>query len=369
MQLIKSLARGLMSAGLKLGLISLALALSIVVVISNPASVKEALRSSGTFEAIIDSALKEAVKGQTSNPGSGAPQEQLTTAAKATFTPAVLEDAAGLITDGIYSWLQGKAPEPSFQVDLTDEKQKFIGILANSAADRAQRLPACSLLQLQELAQNTPDPWSLPCLPAGYDIAAIRDRAVTDLSRSNNLLPDPIITADDFPKDSGGKSIFQTASDAPRIYGWILMAPWIMAFVTLLSAGGLLLLHDDKRRALRTIGITMLGTGIFLFVITAIYAWAFKQSFQINSSNAFQQPLFNIIGHLQNAVSSRLFWFGAVYIFLGLLIVLALHFSKQVEEIQTTTSLGDRQQPDSFNDSVLPPTAAEDQPRQNKGGF
>lgn len=372
METLKSLARGLISAGLKVGLVSLALVMSVVTVLGNPGSIKQTLGASGVYEKVIDGALNEANQpphNDQGGPQGTVPREQLVRAAKDAFTPDVLKNAAEQITDGIYAWLQGKTPEPNFRVDLTAEKQKFIETLADSAADRARQLPACSLGQLQELQNSTPDPWSLPCIPPGYSIANVRDRAVAEFASSNEFLPDPIITAEDFPKDSGGQSVFQTASDAPKIYGWILMAPWIIAILTLLAAGFLLLLHDDKRRALRTIGITLLGSGIFLFIISAVYNLAFKQGFQVDSSNDFQQPLLDAIHNLQNAISTKLLWFGAVYTILGLLSLLALHFNKRVEEIQTNTSLSSSPQPDTFNDSVLPPPAAEDQNKRDKSSF
>lgn len=369
MEQLKSLARGLMSAILKLGLFSFAIVTSLVIVLGNPSAAKEALNASGVYDTLVDNALAETAK-NSDGATDAARQEELAKAAKGALPPAKLKEAAEQITDGIYAWLQGKAPEPNFRVDLTDEKQQFISILADSVVQKARQLPTCNLQQLRDLANSTPDPWNLPCLPSGYDLVAVREKAVAEFSQSNEFLPDPVITADDLPKGSNGQSVFQTtAADAPKIYSLMQMTPWILAVLTLFAAGGLLLLHDNKRRALKSIGIALLGTGIFVLIITAIYSLAFRQGFNINASNVFQQPLFDAMHNLQKAISTKLLWFGVIYTVLGLLSLLALHFNKRVEEIQSTTSLGDKQPASSFNDSVLPPPATGEPGQKDKNNF
>lgn len=376
MEALKSLIRGLMSVWFKFGLVALAVVTSMMIVFGNPVAIKQAISSSGAYDKVIGGVLDQTDLNfviDSSQTTLAIPRQELFAAAKSTLTPAVLKDATEQVVDGIYAWLQGKTPEPNFRIDLTAERQKFIKALADSAAARARQLPACNLQMLQELVNRIPNPWDLPCVPPGYDISTLRDKAVAEITRNGEFLKDPVITAEDFPKDGTGKSVFQTASDAPKFFGWFLIAPWIIAFLTLLSAGGLLLLHDNKRRAFRSIAVAMLGSGISLLVITAIYSLAFKQGFQLggsDDSNVFQQPMLEAIRHLQNAVSDKLVWFGATYTIVGLLSLLALHFSKRVEEIQTATGAGENQRADDFNGSVLPPPAqGEDQNKADKGSL
>lgn len=359
MELLKSLVRGLMSAGLRLGLIAFAVTLAIVMVFGNPDALKQALSRSGAYDNLIEQAVQENYDKTGDNAGltsAAITNQQLAQAAKTTFTPAVISDSANQIIDGFYAWLRGEVPEPNFRIDLSDEKRRFIETLANSAADRARQMPACSLKQLRDLANSPPDPLDLPCLPPGYDIDRLRENAVLELSQSGEFLKNPVITAEVLPKNSQGQPIFGRSSAAPQIYNWLVMSPWIIALLSLMAAGGLILLHSDKRRAYKSVAATLLTSGIFLVGVAALYSLVFRQEFRVNylnNADTFQRPIFEALVNLQSAVSGKVLWIGGIYTILGILGLLALHFNKRIGEMQAET--GQAAKPDSAPAELPPP--------------
>ncbi|HUP26158.1 MAG TPA: hypothetical protein VM124_00750 [Candidatus Limnocylindrales bacterium] len=359
MELLKSLLRGLASAGLKLGLVLLAFTSALVMVFSTSAGVKQALRSSQVYDAAIDGIISETAQSQdTPNEQAAritAQEPQIKQAAKTAFTPAVIQNSSEQIIDGLYGWLRSGSDKPDFRVDLTDAKQQFAEALADSAIDRAQHLPACTLQQARELAATTIDPFSVPCVPPGYNLGALRTKVVSDIANNQEFLKNPVITADSFPKDNQGRSVFQSASQAPATFQLLLKAPWIIAGLTALFGVMLLTLHRDKRRGLRSIALTLLGSGVFLLVASLLFNYAFKSVSQPKAPqniNVLQQPLWHAFLSLQNSVTNKLLWFGGIYTVLGVLGLLTLHFNNRVQELQAGVDAPSTPAPDT---SELPP--------------
>ncbi len=364
MGFIKSLLRGLAAAGLKLGLVLFAFTMALMMVFGTSAAIKQALRSNHVYDAAIDSIVSDTGQNQDSLSGQQfqvtAQEPQIRQAAKTAFTPAVIQTGSEQVIDGVYGWLRSGSAQPDFRIDLTDAKQRFADAVADAAINRAQQLPACTLQQLRELSATTIDPFSVPCVPPGYDISALRSRVVSDILNDQGFLKDPVITADSVPKDSQGRSVFQNASQAPRIFHWLLLTPWVIAGLTGLFGAILVLLHDDKRRGLRSIAVILLGSGIFLFITSLLLIYVFKAAYLPKglqpSSNPLQQPLLQAAVSLERAVSTKILWLGGAYAVLGTLGLLLLHFNHRVRELQVATSNAnmDGQSAEDFNASVLP---------------
>ncbi len=325
-------------------------------VFGSSAAVKKALRGSGIYNNFVDtltSQSKDIGVSQSDTTSSGLlVQPQVKQAAKTAFSPAILQSSSEQIIDSMYGWLRGNSAKPDFRIDLSQPKQRFAELAADNAAARAQQLPACSLQQLRELANSTPDPFNVPCLPSGYNISTIRNKVVEDLATNQEFLKDPVITADSLPKDSQGKSVFDQASGMPKIFHWLLLAPWIIGGFTVLTGGGLVLLYDEKRRGLHTIGVSLLGSGVFLLISTLVLSYAFKQVSQPSGqfgklvANDFQHTLLGVLQVLSSAFNRKLYLFGAAYIASGAAILIILRFTRpKIEKPKPQTTIDSKGMP------------------------
>ncbi len=340
MRFLKSLLRGLASAGLKLGLIFLALTLALVMVFGTSAMFKQALRSSHIYDTPIDTIVNAQAKNKTianQTTEGTIPESLIKQAAMVAFTPALLQSSSEQIIDGFYGWLRTNSAKPDFRVDLSDAKQRFTEAAANSAVERAQQLPSCTLQQIHELNGSTIDPFNVPCRPVGYDSSTLRAEAVMQIASNQDFLKDPVITADSFPKDSQGKSVFEKTTQAPRIFHWLLLMPWIMGSLTVLSILLLIILHDNKQHGLKSVAIALLAGGMVLLITTALSIYIFNRISQPGGqigrqfTTGVQHSLLEVIRTLNNALNTRLLWFGGTYVVLGTMILLTLHFYRKLQ--------------------------------------
>lgn len=341
MHLLKSLLRGLASASFKLGLVCLALLSVTVMVLGNSAPLKRALRNSKIYDNLIDNVISA----NTQDPqdvGSSSPLAELPVkqAAKTAFSPELIQSSTEQVIDSVYRWLEGKTAKPDFKLDFSAPKLRFATAAADNAAARSRVLPPCSLQQSRELASNDKiDAFSLPCLPAGLTADSIRNRVISDLANSKAFIKTPVITADSLPRDSQGKTVFDNVAQAPQIFHWLLIAPWILGGLTLLSGTLLVILYDERRRGLRAVSVILLGSGIFLLIGTLVLSFAFNQVNKPNSqlvrlvnSSELENSFLAILRSLNSTFSSKLLIFAATYLGLGAILLLALHFTKHETE-------------------------------------
>jgi len=336
----KGLLRVLAGAGFNMGLVGVAVSVALVMVFGNPSALKQALRDSRAYDNVADSTISDAVTANKDAASTATiPETQIKQAAKTAFTPGVLQSSTEQIIDGVYSWLRANSDKPDFRIDLTGQKQALAESLAGSAADRARQLPACGLQQLLELRGTTPDPFNIPCLPPGYDINALRSQAIADITNNQVFLKNPVITADSFPNDSQGRSVFENVSQAPELYQRLLLAPWVFGGLVLLSGLLLVLLHDNKRAGLKSLGMKLIMSGIFLPIGTAVVSYISRllgrqvgRQVGRQLTAGLQQAPAEVIRLLSSAVNHKLIWFSAGYIILGALALLSLRLTRKPQQ-------------------------------------
>jgi hypothetical protein len=110
------------------------------------------------------------------------------------------------------------------------------------------------------------DLFTIPCRPPGVDIAAHRQKAVNDIVNNKELLDKATISVDDLPKNQQGEVITDDLSTLPKTWPWIKLAPWILGGLALLAGVGMVMLNNDKRRALKSLAVTFISIGVLLAI-------------------------------------------------------------------------------------------------------
>ncbi len=324
---------------LKFSLFTLALTAALISVVGSPIGIKQGLKDSNIYGSIVDNSLDAAQKDMQKKGPEGQEENNLPldnpevrNAIKAAFSPGFLQTATEQIIDGTYKWLDGRTEQPDFAIDLTTAKQRLAESLGEYAVRRAQSLPVCTLQQARELQNSGIDPLNIPCVPPGFDTASLHGEVTNQINNDDQLLKNTVITADTL-KDDQGKSPFEKMKQAPKAFNLAKNLPYALSGLAVLTAGSLILLHDERRRGIRQVGIIILGTGIFLVVGTLVLNYLFKQVNKPGGSlgniadQSFQQAVTALFKSFTSALNGRLIWFGAIYALIGGGVLAALKFT------------------------------------------
>src|SRR3989344_1871912 len=128
----------LAASGLTLLLI-LTATIAILDLTFTPGNVKKWLKGSAVYSTVTDNILKQSQDALAkSTDGSQSPlnQPEIQAAVKDAFSPAFLQTSTENFIDGLTPWLNGKTAKPTFSIDVSSAKTKFIESLANYARNR-----------------------------------------------------------------------------------------------------------------------------------------------------------------------------------------------------------------------------------------
>ncbi len=316
---------------LKIALLSLALTTAGWVTFGTPENIKEAAQESKLYDTIVTNVL-ESAKQESAGQETQLPLDrpEIEQAAKDAFSSDQLNKNGESIIDGFYGWLQGSTEQPEFDVNLNEAKNRFAANVADYAQTRYEGLPACTLEQLRTTSPDI-DPFTVQCRAPGISGQIVREKVLSNILGSNEFLQDGSFTTDDLPIDENGKTITENLSSAPDAYKALSILPGIFGILSIVFAVGVLLLADTKRKGLKSIGITLLGTGVFL----AIGSWLISLAFnQVNGQvvEPFQSSLIGALKTLVADYNGALVKFAVGYVLLGGIIILSLWYQKRQQK-------------------------------------
>ncbi len=336
---MKNFLRITSSGLLKLALFSAAITASLVSVFASPTSLKESLADNKLYDGLVQNVLDAARKNNDISGESAAPADKqlslnaLETAAKQAFTPEVLQSSTEQALDGIYHWLNGEVESPDFRIDLTQAKANFIAAAGAEVEKHAASLPVCTTTQARTIDPDA-DPFSLTCRPATLSPADVRNNAVAELNKDNKFIPNPVLSADNLSKDANGETFFDKAEGARSLYQVAKVLPWILLILSGLLAAGLLFLNETKRKGIKNIGVTLLGTGLFLLVTGWLTGFLFDKAARPGGmlsksiENEFQESILAAVRSLNSLFNRTILIYCLVYIALGAAALIALRFTR-----------------------------------------
>jgi hypothetical protein len=328
---MKKFARGFASLLLKLSLFNLALAGAFLLVFGTPDVLKKSLADSKLYDTVVANVI-DSSKQASSEEGFPIQQPEVQDAIKSAFPSETIKSYSEQFIDSLYHWLYGAEQQPAFRIDLTPAKQKLAEGVGDYAMRRYTGLPVCTVAQLRSLGTDI-DPFNVPCQVPGVSAAAARQDVIATISGSDQFLSDPVLTASNLPKDSQGKTVFDNLAPLRQVAKITRALPWILGICSLLLALFLVLLHDKKREAVRSISATLAGTGLFVLVSTLLVAYVFAQVNKpggvLNRSipGSFQESMLSISSSLSGALNRYLVIFSLVYIVVGGVALLYIHFT------------------------------------------
>jgi hypothetical protein len=340
--MLKKIVRGFSSISFKFLLFATTTVVAIVFILATPIKLKIALKNSGVYSSFIDSIAAESQKQQNKQQGPGQQQNnnsvsfsqaEIVAAAKQAFPPSLLQDSVEKVIDGFYGWAQGKTTAPQFSIDLAPIKQNFAESVGDAAATRLKSLPVCTKAQLQQLSNGDINPFTVVCLPPGFNIENERKQLINEIANNKDLLEKPTITADSLPKDNQGRTFAEQFAQVPKLYRWATLLPWILGGLTLFFAGMLVWLYDSKRRAIRSISSAFVSAGVFLIISYLVVSWLMKHFTKPKPTqvyvNQIQQNMTSVVQSLTNDLNTTIIKFAVGYLIFGTVGLLVLWLTRK----------------------------------------
>lgn len=223
-------------------------------VTANPAQVKKIIDESGVYSKITpvlyDKYVREARSGAGEIRTEGLPldNETVKNAATSVFSGDFIKQNLEAAIDGTYLWLNGDLAAPSFSINLAEAKNRFAGHIAEHAGARAETLPLCTPQQLREVRGT--DLLSLPCRPAGTNIAALKAEFIDSINKDDGFLKDTVISPQTL-KDKNGQEIFADYKKIPETFQALKNLPYILGILAALISMSIVLLNDSRREGLK----------------------------------------------------------------------------------------------------------------------
>lgn len=321
----------------KLLLVIVPLLAAISVVFGTPKYLKQALTDNKVYSSAVDSLIEEVIKSQAEQGGSlPVSDPAVQQAIKNAFPSSTIQSAGENVIEGVYGWLGGETQTPVFEINLSDSIQKIAEGVSNVAAARLQSLPICTQAQLYALRNSDVDPFSVPCQPADFDMAAERQKWANEIVNAE-FKGEPIFTAADLPKNDNGQTITDQASAAPTVFQLARATPLFFGLLLLLFGAGWILLFDNRRRGLRALSFTLIGAGVFLLVMFGVLGWLFNKVNETGdilaelSKTSFSRAMTGVAQDLTAQTNRIVLIFGIVYLVLGAGLWLALRFVFKAE--------------------------------------
>jgi hypothetical protein len=341
--MIKRFGLILSSSLFKLTLVAFALTTAGWVVFGTPSHIKQSLEETNAYQSLTNSLLDSASQ-NADIPQKYLPEnnDAVQQAAKSALPEDDIKQYGNTIIDGIYGWLQGNTKEPEFSIDLSKAKARFADNMSTYAQNRYEKLPACSFDQLRAMSPDQ-DPLSIECRIPGITASAVSDKVKQSILADNQFLPDTTFEASDLPKDANGEAVSDQLNMLPDMYRLLKWMPYVLGVVAILLAIAIIYLSKTKLLALKSIGITLVGTGVFLGISTWLIDWSFRQM-NTGSHKPLESSLLSGLKELVSSYNAVLFKFAIGYSAVGIIILFSLWYKNR----RSSTSLPtDNKSPES----------------------
>jgi hypothetical protein len=324
MQFVRRSFLTIFGAALPLLLLATAFNFGVLQVIGSPEPVKKILSGSGIYNSVVGTALEQAKTTSSGTSEVSLNDPTIKKAAQESFSPDVVKNSSEKVVDGIYVWLDGKSPQPQFDIDLSNAKNDFADKVGEAAKTKAATLPVCTS------APTTTDPFSATCVPPGVTPEQIGEQAKNDVLKGQGFLEHPKITASSFKSASGNHSLFEgKLKGAPKKYQLAKKTPYILAGLTILAMLAIVFLSTTRRKGLRRVGVILAIVGVFMLA----FAWGLNRVVTQNitpkivvENKVLQSNMRNLATDITHRVDRNYWIFGIVYAALGLILILTTLF-------------------------------------------
>jgi hypothetical protein len=301
---------------LSLFLFAFAVNLGVVKIITHPATIKKILNDSGLYNSLVGNLLdqsKSITSGDTTIPLTN---PAIRAAANKAIPSDYVKQNTENFIDSVYAWLEGETQTPDFSVNILSIKTQFANNVANDLTQRLSELPSCT----PGTSFAGFDAFNATCLPRGVTVDQAAATVKDNILNGQGFLDEDTLNADSVKSNDSGQPVFANQlKDAPETYQKVKKSPFILGFMAVLVAAGIIFLGSSKRLGFRKVGLVMFSIGVLiLFVAWAMNNATDKVINKISLNGTITQQNVRLVVKDVVLEVDKLYWVtGAVYAIVG----------------------------------------------------
>lgn len=255
--------------------------LAAVLVLSKPDTIKNVLDNADAHNRFLQSVVDSSKTTNFNNPNSiPLDNPQISQVIKNSLDPKSLTKITDDFVDSSYDWLNGKTKTIEFSADLSTNKQVLAEGVASFAVERIASLSPCTSVPKET------NVFKVECNPTGVDLGVLRQDIIKTIVNDKSVFPNDKITIDNLPKTADGRTLTEGYPKVPHYFQLFLIAPYILLSISFILALIIVFTARTKRRGLKTIGSSLLGTAIIMAISPLLYLYVLPML-------GFKTPNFN----------------------------------------------------------------------------
>jgi hypothetical protein len=294
------------------------------IVFGTPDNLKTWLHDSRFYDHLINYGVDRAVAATSPTDATtdAASDPNVIQAVKTAFPPQLIEDSVNTFLDSNYAWLQGKSDQPDFSIDLNAAKQTLGQQLGQYAGERYATLPACGANDIAQLRQSEDyNLLSVNCQLPGVSAAGVSALVTGQVNNSGEVLQDPTLTPEtigqNFETPQSGytnKPYYADIPDAPHLYKFSRIVPWIAFVIAVAGAIGIVLLNPLRRKGLKVVGIVLAIAAAWLLIskllVDAVFGLAEDALDDSSVAGQLQTAFVEVLHKAEHALTQANMWFA-----------------------------------------------------------
>jgi hypothetical protein len=224
--------------------------------------------------------------------------------------------------DSIYTWLNGDTTQPSVKITLSQQKQQIAQDISTYAIERLQGLPVCTR------PPATSDLFAVNCRVPGQDLNKQKAYIADTLLKDTEFLPDTELTLDELLAQQQGQTFFEKYQNIPKYFQLMKISPYVLLGLSLIIAALLLAISSSKVSAVKTIGWTLVSSGIFVIFIPLIYSLFTPTVTSTNPSPSaidITPVITNLFQQIYSDLADVYIKIGGIAISLGVILILSAY--------------------------------------------
>jgi membrane-associated HD superfamily phosphohydrolase len=255
--------------------------------------VKGWLNTSKIYDGTLVSVLAQAINAgnsqsslQQPQTGVSVPQEALTSALQATFTPDFVKSQVESVISNAYDWSEGKTPAFTFSIPIDQKRDTLIQQLATAIEPQIASLPICQ--SFEQIQEST-------CRPAGLTVEQFSSQVTAESVNKAGTFDAPI-TSQSVAKDAQPETSPSPLAQLPVIHTVIDMLLIILPIAIIVSIATVIFVTAKERRLQAAARLSRrIFFSMLLIVIPAIVAVWIAGNNDLGLSNNFNPQIGDLI--------------------------------------------------------------------------
>ncbi len=299
-------------------LTTLALFISIYMVLGKPDPLLDALRTSGLYSTVAPTIFDQQAKQKDGEGELALDNPAIRGAVIGAFPPGYLQTTVETNVRSVYAWIHGQTATPKIGADLSAPRALFSKNIGNVVKQKLEGLPVC---KNAAATPTTPEELlALTCRPPGVSEAALVESAERQAATSSLFAG----TAEQVTTlDGNQQPLSDNLRALPQIYLYFVWSLFIIPVVLALCAAAIIFWAASKRAGLKALGKILITNGIIGVILALGAGWFLSNAgrFIIDQNStlvAIQTKLIEVLQGLGGQL--RNWWLGITigYVALGL---------------------------------------------------